>query len=376
MVLTLAPYISPQFLDNNGVPAAGYQLFSYLSGTSTKSDTYSDSTGTTNSNPIILDSSGRCVLYLDAHAYKFVLAGPDDTDPPSSPIWTQDVVGFVPSGTADVDREVTAGEAISSGELCYISQGDGSKTAGRWYLADADLQYASETAKALGFANSAMAIGETGTVRIVGSVSDLSSLTTGSVYYVSATAGEITASTTGLAYVRQVGIADSSTTLLMSPWLRDPSPVKDVDLTTVGNVGAGEDVLYTSSLDAGALYKSGMFVHVLAAGHYANNANAKTLKLHIDDGTNDTTLISASLTASEAGDWELGGVVYRNAAGTGKSAVQVLSGVGSSAASFAAADVQEPTVVWANAVEVRVTGEATDNDDVTIESAVVLVITP
>lgn len=74
--------------------AAGYQLFFYQSGTSTKLNTYSDEDLTIpNSNPVVLDSAGRTgPIFLQNLPYKVVLAPATDTDPPTAPIWTADPV--------------------------------------------------------------------------------------------------------------------------------------------------------------------------------------------------------------------------------------------------------------------------------------------
>lgn len=73
------------------------KLFTYAAGTTNKLSTYTDSTGNTaNANPIVLDSAGRTPngLWLtDGSSYKFVLAPANDTDPPTSPIWTEDNIG-------------------------------------------------------------------------------------------------------------------------------------------------------------------------------------------------------------------------------------------------------------------------------------------
>lgn len=85
----------PFFDDSTGAPYVGGQLFFYVSGTSTKLITYSDSGLTiANPNPIVLDSAGRIpnAVFLQNLAYKVILAPATDTDPPTSPIWTQDPV--------------------------------------------------------------------------------------------------------------------------------------------------------------------------------------------------------------------------------------------------------------------------------------------
>ena len=95
-VVNLAPSARKQYLDSNGDPVVGGLLFTYAAGSSTKQTTYTDSTGTTaNTNPIILDASGRTpygVWYEAGKIYKEVLALSTDTDPPGSPIYTADVL--------------------------------------------------------------------------------------------------------------------------------------------------------------------------------------------------------------------------------------------------------------------------------------------
>ena len=94
MTVSISPLARQQYLDINGNPISGGKLFSYIAGTTTKTNTYTSSTGgSANTNPILLDSSGRTpsgVWLTDGTDYKFVLAPSTDTDPPSSPIWTED----------------------------------------------------------------------------------------------------------------------------------------------------------------------------------------------------------------------------------------------------------------------------------------------
>lgn len=74
-------------------PAASMKAFFYAPGTTTKQNTYTDSTlATPNSNPLSADSAGLfAAVYIDpALGYKVVLAPSTDTDPPIAPILTQD----------------------------------------------------------------------------------------------------------------------------------------------------------------------------------------------------------------------------------------------------------------------------------------------
>lgn len=70
---TLLPI--PQWFDNNGNPLARGTIDAYQTGTTTRQDTYADSSGvTTNYNPIELDANGRADIFLNAsYNYDFVV---------------------------------------------------------------------------------------------------------------------------------------------------------------------------------------------------------------------------------------------------------------------------------------------------------------
>jgi len=60
-----------QFCDSAGVPLAGGLVYTYAAGTSTPLSSYTDSALLVpNSNPVVLDTSGRAKIYLDALNYK------------------------------------------------------------------------------------------------------------------------------------------------------------------------------------------------------------------------------------------------------------------------------------------------------------------
>lgn len=94
MTDVLTPSPKQAFLDNNGAPAVGYKLFTYAAGTSTKLATHTSSTGlVNNTNPVVLDYRGEASIWIPPNvSYKYVLARPSDTDPPTNPIWTVDGV--------------------------------------------------------------------------------------------------------------------------------------------------------------------------------------------------------------------------------------------------------------------------------------------
>jgi hypothetical protein len=231
---SLAP--SPWFtaLDGTGVTLPGSKLFTYDSGTSTKRDTYQDAALTVpHTNPIIMDANGRAVIYLAATSYKLVLTSANDTDPPTSPIKTVDPVGAVPPSTVDVDVTGIAGENLVAGQGVYLSDGTGGRTAGRWYLWDASDTYSSVTATAVGMMPSDLAIGDSGTIRLVGRVTGLAALTPGALYYISETAGALTA--TPPTNSRAIATADTTTSVILSPG----TPIANASATQSGIVTAG-----------------------------------------------------------------------------------------------------------------------------------------
>ncbi|HEX3574566.1 MAG TPA: hypothetical protein VHU42_08210 [Rhodopila sp.] len=65
MTVLLPPAVL-QFADANGKPYAGGKIATYVPGTTTPKSTWSDPAGTSlNTNPITLDSAGRCIIYAD-----------------------------------------------------------------------------------------------------------------------------------------------------------------------------------------------------------------------------------------------------------------------------------------------------------------------
>jgi hypothetical protein len=113
MTTTLMPMPKQQF-NQNGVPLAGGKLFVYLAGTTTKTTSYTDSTGNVpNTNPIILDANGQASVWLDPTLYyKFILSPATDTDPPTNPYWTVDnVVSPAPVAVGNMNDEHGSGGA-------------------------------------------------------------------------------------------------------------------------------------------------------------------------------------------------------------------------------------------------------------------------
>src|ERR1700690_1083193 len=89
MSVNLAPSPVFSWFTTQGATAVGYQLFTYIAGTSTAQATYTDSTGSTpNTNPVILNSAGYANVWLTAGlAYKLVLE-----DAAGNLVWSVDQI--------------------------------------------------------------------------------------------------------------------------------------------------------------------------------------------------------------------------------------------------------------------------------------------
>lgn len=105
----LSPIFNAQTFDANGAPAVGYKLFTYAVGSSAKQTTFSDEAGAVpNSNPIILNADGwptqGPIWLTEGLSYKFVLALPGDSDPPTSPVKTIDDVTGVGDSSVSISQ--------------------------------------------------------------------------------------------------------------------------------------------------------------------------------------------------------------------------------------------------------------------------------
>ena len=286
-VQTLVPWLPQQFLDNNGNPASGYRLFSYAAGTSTKLNLVTTATfaGTEHSNPVVLDSAGfpPSPLFAVPNSYKFVLAPPGSDDPPTTTVWTRDNIYPAPPFNVDLDIVGVAGEAITANDWVYCSAGDGGRTGGRYYKTDADLDYASTTARIVGIAmTAATQAAASFTVRRMGLVTGLTGLTAGSLYYLSGTAGGIT--TTAPANTRRVGLADSTTSLVIAAEIVEPNKgYIPLDFAIAREVTAGNVIPAIASPASGGLLAS----DTTPAFERVNAATDKALRINWVAGNSD-----------------------------------------------------------------------------------------
>lgn len=367
---TLAP--SPWFtaLDNVGVVIPSARLFFYDSGTSTKRSVFTDAGLTVaHPNPLTVDASGRAVIYMSPTSYKMVLAPAGVDDPPTSPIKTVDPVGAVPATNVDVDVPGSAGETLTAGQVVFLSDGSAGLTAGRWYMADATRAYSSIMPQSVGMVQATIASGSSGNIRLDGRITGLAGLSVGSTYFVSETSGAIT--TTEPLNARVVGVADSATSIILTPTRRADWVARRVKFTaTTGNVGAGEDTLATWTTGQNELWANAQGLIGRFWGQTANNANAKTLRIRIVEGANNNELLNFALTASEAGRWDLQFEITRISSTTFIAVATTMVGPGGGPTSRIGTNMYGAaapgTATFDNGVEIRITAEATTTNDVTM----------
>lgn len=117
MSTILCPMPKAQFFDALGAPLAGGRLYTYAPGApGTPKATYTDDTGgTPNTNPVVLDSSGRANIWLDGAYYMELWTGVK-TSPGSTLVWTQDNVSGNLFGAIDTGA-ITCTSLTSSGAI-------------------------------------------------------------------------------------------------------------------------------------------------------------------------------------------------------------------------------------------------------------------
>ena len=213
MAGTLTPTPYQTVLDGDGVAVSGAKIYTYVAGTTTNAATYTSSAlSSANTNPIVADSAGRYVAYLTAGAnLRFIIKTSADVL-----IDDQDNVQSVPGSSVNLDIEGTVGEAVTAGQVLYLSSAAESPalTAGKWYLTDSDAAVTSTSPQSIGVAVSAIAINTAGTIRLAGEVNSAGTVVVGTTYYVGPTPGAIVASAPSLS--RQVGVGLTSSSLLLA----------------------------------------------------------------------------------------------------------------------------------------------------------------
>lgn len=135
---------------------------------------------------------------------------------------------------------------------------------------------------------------------------------------------------------------------------RGTSCMLDAQYTTVGNVGVGEDTLFTYTVPGGTLYRDGVSVRIRAWGKTAANANTKNLKVYFGS----TAVYTSGAIAANDRDWVIDTTVVRAGANDQRFSV---TGVYNAAAIV---NCSTTTQTLASDVIIKVTGEATSNNDI------------
>lgn len=141
--------------------------------------------------------------------------------------------------------------------------------------------------------------------------------------------------------------------------------------TAVGNVGAGEDDLISVTTFAAAIgiglgdaYSVPRGIRIHAWGTYANNANAKAVKLYFGG----TAILTFDLTISQSGNWDISAEVSSVANNSQKYASRLLQ---SGTATGMDVEVGTLAITDSAAITIKCTGTATSNDDIVQEGLTV-----
>lgn len=117
-----------QFFDDDGDPCNGCKLYTYTAGTTTPKATYTTETGgVSNANPVVMDASGRAVIFLTG-SYKFRLE-----DANGNLIRETDNVTAFSTQTAGVDSITTnfTEAVVASGDSIIFADASDSNTTKR-----------------------------------------------------------------------------------------------------------------------------------------------------------------------------------------------------------------------------------------------------
>lgn len=220
---TLAPTPILIAQDANGAPVSGAKAYFYLAGTSTPAPVYTDvGLLVAHQVPVVANGFGRFpeIFLSPGASYKLDMTTPAGVSLSGYPA---DYISAVPAATVNIDVTGTAGEALTAGQVVYLSDGSGSKTAGQWFKADSGQTYSCLTAL-VGIVPAAIAAAASGTIRLGGQITGLSALIVGTTYYVGA-AGALTSTAPTLR--RELGKADTTSSLVLEPWPTKTAPASN-----------------------------------------------------------------------------------------------------------------------------------------------------
>lgn len=145
------------------------------------------------------------------------------------------------------------------------------------------------------------------------------------------------------------------------------APVGAINLqaSSVGNVGIGEDTLHTYTMPANTLVETGRGLYIRATGQAANNANTKTYKLKFG-----SQIISVAIPTSVASDFTVEAWIVRTGLDAQYYFVELrdTTSAGVFSSFMAQGNLTEPET---SNIIITSTGEATANNDITEVSFIV-----
>lgn len=135
MSANLSAVFNQQFfapaVDGVAMVAAGYHLHTYLSGTTTAHNTFSDPAGSTpNDNPIVLNDDGQCTMYFDP-AVLYTLVLKDAADSATVDQWNNVGAAALTTGTVVSVNGATGIVTLDSSDIPYATS-----SGATWLTAD------------------------------------------------------------------------------------------------------------------------------------------------------------------------------------------------------------------------------------------------
>lgn len=217
---TIMPTPAQIAFNATGQIVSGGCVWTYTAGTTTAAATYVDVNLTTpNANPIITGTDGKFTAYLvPGQSYKFQYEQACTPPAHGASIKTVDNIAATPTTSNNTSTLGTAAQTLSAGTCAYLSDGSGGRTTGQWYPCDSANPYSSTTVT-VGMVPTQIAAAASGTILLNGSVTGLTSLSVGAVYYVG-TSGAITP--TAPSNRRVLGQADTAASLVLGPGDTNP----------------------------------------------------------------------------------------------------------------------------------------------------------
>ncbi len=137
MSFSLSSWFDARFFKTgNNAPLTGGKIYTYLAGTTTPVATYSNDSGTTNTNPIILDADGRANIYLDdSVAYRFILKDANDVTQKDVDNIRSSRVDIIQKASTIADLRLLIGTSANSNAVAtlgYYVAGDGGGNTFYW----------------------------------------------------------------------------------------------------------------------------------------------------------------------------------------------------------------------------------------------------